>query len=101
MAAMKLHHTETSEASWDGPANEARLPTDESESYYRNAFAWQDPDGDAATKGAYRFIHHCVSEGGNIGAASTVACMTGIGVLNGGRGGATLSLRQRPGPHNR
>src|SRR3989337_4509880 len=96
MAAMKLHHTETSEASWDGPANEARLRTDESESYYRNAFAWQDPEGDAAAKGASRFIHHCVSEGGNIGADSTVACMTGIGVLNGGTGGTTISSSHRP-----
>jgi hypothetical protein len=95
MAAMKLHHTETSEASWDGPANEARLRTDESESYYRKAFAWQDPDGDPATKTAYRFIHHYVSDGGHIHDASTVACMTGIGVLNGGRGGTTIPSSDR------
>lgn len=100
MAAMKVHHTETSEASWDGPANEERLRADETESYYRKAFSWQDPDGDPATKAAYRFIHHYVSEDGEIGAASTVACTTGIGVLNGGRGGTTIPSSDRQGVYD-
>lgn len=90
MGAIGVHHTETSEGGWDGPANEARLKQEQAVSYYRQAFAWQDPDGDEKTKAAYRFIHHEVGGDGSIGAANLRAASTGIGVLNGGRGGTTI-----------
>ena len=90
MPALRVHHTETSEAAWDGPANKARLRLDENEAYYRSAYAWQDPDGDERTKAAYKFIHHFISDDGTVGAASTVACSAGIAVLNGARGGTTI-----------
>lgn len=95
-----MHHTETSDAAWDGPANEARLKLDQPESYYRQAYAWQDPDGDPTTKAAYKFIHHEVDGDGNIGAANVRACVTGIAVLNGARGGTTIPDADRPGVYN-
>jgi len=68
MGAIGVHHTETSEGGWDGPANEARLNADGTAAYYRRAFAWQDPEGDPETKAAYRFIHHEVSGDGTMSA---------------------------------
>ncbi len=97
MPAIAVHHTETSTGGWDGPANEARLKTDGSEAYYRSAFAWQDPDGDPETKSAYKFIHHEVDGDGNVGPANVRACSTGIGVLNGGRGGTSIPASDRRG----
>lgn len=96
-AALPVHHTETSGSSWDGPANEAQLSSDASASILRKAFAWIDPDKDAETKAAYRFIHHEVSGDGDPGAANLIACSTGIGVLNGGRGGTTIPDTDRAG----
>lgn len=95
-----VHHTGTAEAEWDGPANEARLRTDGNEGYYKAAYAWQDPDGDPETKAAYKFIHHAVGEDGTVGNASTVACTTGIAVLNGGRGGSSIPSADRQGVYN-
>ena len=100
MTPMAVHHTGTNDSAWDGPAAEGRLKIDAGEAYYKSAFAWQDPDGDAETKAAYRFIHHFVSEDGTVGEASTVACSTGIGVLNGGRGGTTIPAGDRQGVYN-
>lgn len=97
MPAIALHHTPTSDGSWDGTANEARLKLDQSESYYRKAYAWQDPDADPTTKSAYKFIHHEVDADGNIGAANITACRTGIAVLNGARGGANIPDSDRQG----
>jgi len=97
MPPIRVHHTDTTDTAWDGPANEARLRTDESEAYYRQAYAWQDPDGDPETKAAYKFIHHVVGSDGEIGAANVRACITGIAVLNGARGGADISDGDRRG----
>jgi signal peptide peptidase SppA len=100
MPAIKRHKTETSDGSWDGPANKTRLRSGEDEAYYHKAYAWQDPDGDPATKEAYRFIHHEVSGDGDPGAANMTACSTGIGVLNGGRGGTTIPDGDKGGVHS-
>ncbi|WP_405924860.1 HK97 family phage prohead protease [Streptomyces sp. NBC_00035] len=90
---LAVHSTDTSDATWDGPANSSDLPAEESA--LRQAHAWADPDGDAAAKASYRFIHHFVGVDGDVGAASTVACTTAIGVLNGARGGTTLAEEDR------
>jgi hypothetical protein len=76
---------------------EARLKDDGDEAYYRMAFAWQDPDGDPATKAAYKFIHHEVDDDGKIMAANMRACLTGIAVINGARGGTTIPEADREG----
>jgi hypothetical protein len=89
--AIARHTTPTDDGTWDGGDNETNLPTEEGDaSDYRQCYAWVDPDGDPDTKAAYKFPHHMVSSDGSVGAASTVACSAGIGVLNGGRGGADI-----------
>jgi HK97 family phage prohead protease len=100
MGAIAIHHTETSTGNWDGPANEARLKLDGTEAYYRSAYAWQDAVGDPATKAAYRFIHHEIAGDGSVGAANNRAASTGIGGLNGGRGGTTIPAADRRGVYN-
>lgn len=100
MPAIPVHHTPTSTGTWDGPANEARLRNDGDAAYYRKAFAWVDADGDPETKSAYKFIHHEVSADGTVGPANVRACQTGIGVLNGGRGGADIPSGDRRGVYN-
>jgi HK97 family phage prohead protease len=100
MPALKIHHTDTVETAWNGPQNKANLKNDGSESYYREAFAWQDPDGDPKTKAAYKFIHHEVDADGNVGAANVKGCQSGIGVLNGAMGGTTIPDADRKGVYN-
>lgn len=99
-SAVRSHSTGTSEGSWDGPANEARARSGESLDYYRNIYAWQDSEGDPTTKAAWRFIHHEVNGSGDPGDANIQACRTGIGVLNGGRGGTTIPEADRQGVYN-
>lgn len=99
-AAIPPHKTPTSNASWDGPANEARLKLDQPGAYYRKAYAWVDSEKDETKKNAYRFIHHEVSGSGAIGAANVQACRTGIGVLNGARGGTTIPAKDRQGVYD-
>jgi hypothetical protein len=98
--AVPSHTTATSDASWDGPANEGRVRSGENAAYYRKIYAWQDPDGDLTVKSSWRFIHHLVAGGGEPGAANVRACQTGIGVLNGGRGGTTIPDADRQGVWN-
>jgi HK97 family phage prohead protease len=88
--AIPVHHTGTSTSTWDGPAQETKLDNEDGAAVYKKAFAWVDPEKDADTKAAYKFIHHFVAEDGTVGDASTVACSSGIAVLNGGRGGTTI-----------
>jgi len=95
--AIPRHKTTTSDKPWDGPANEARLKTDQDYEYYRRAYAWRDPDRDESNKTSYKFIHHEVSADGNPGAANIRACQTAIAVLNGARGGADIPDNDRPG----
>jgi hypothetical protein len=73
---VRSHSTQTSEAAWNGSASETKLG-DASAGTMRGAFAWVDPDGDPDNKSSYKFIHH------------------GIGVLNGGRGGARIPKADR------
>ncbi len=98
-SAMGVHHTAVSQGGWDGPGNEARLPSGKTASFYARVYAWRDPDSDEGAKSTYRFIHHEVSGEGVPGAANMRACSTGIGVLNGGRGGTTIPDADRPGVH--
>jgi HK97 family phage prohead protease len=94
-AAIGSHSTATSTGSWDSGAQEKRLPNEAGP--LRAAHAWRDPNGDPATKDAYRFIHHEVSPDGKVGPANLTACSAGIGVLNGGRGGTTIPDSDRQG----
>jgi hypothetical protein len=65
----------------------------------KKAYAWVDPDGDPDVKASHKFIHHEVDRDGSVGAANVKACTSGIGVLNGARGGANVPVRDRKGVH--
>lgn len=100
-AAIARHKTATSDDEWDGPANEARLPSgDGAGPALRKAHGWIDDDGDPDAKASYKFIHHFVSEDGSVGAASTRGCANGRAVLKGGRGGTTIPSADKPGVWN-
>lgn len=100
MPAIPPHSTATTDSAWSGPSAEANLKNDGDAAYYRKAYAWADSDGDPKTKAAYKFIHHMVSSGGEIGAANTRAASSGIAVLNGGRGGTKIPDSDRKGVWN-
>lgn len=72
---------------WSASANRKNLRAKASQTYYERAHAYRDADLDPTTKNAYTFIHHEVGGNGNVGAANLTACSSGIGILNGGRGG--------------
>lgn len=86
MPATPPHKTATDSSAWDGPAQEKKIQTPLTIAEGNATFAWRDPNADATTKAAWRFVHHFVSGSGHPGAASTQACSTAVGVLNGGRG---------------
>jgi HK97 family phage prohead protease len=97
-AALPTHSTPTTDAAWDGPAMDARCPSERAP--LRATHAWVDPEGDPDVKSSYKFIHHMVAADGTPGAANIRACQTGIGVLNGGRGGTTIPDADRQGVWN-
>ena len=98
--AIPYKKTDTVDEAWDGPKMKTNLKTGQDEAYYRKAFAWIDPEGDATTKTAYKFVHHMVDGDGNIGAANIKGCQSGCGVLNGGMGGTTIPDEDRKGVYN-
>jgi hypothetical protein len=101
-AAVGPHHTATADDAWDGPAAEAALPSPMSEATGRGFYAWIDDsqvDAGQMPKTAGRFGHHDVA-GGNPGPANVKACQSGIGVLNGGRGGTTIPGADVQGVYN-
>jgi hypothetical protein len=95
--AIAPHDTATTDAAWDNNTQKTNLSNDAGAATYRKAFAWIDDGADPDNKGSYRFIHHMVSSDGTVGAANMTACSTGIGVLNGGRGGTVIPDSGREG----
>ena len=96
---IRSHSTETSTKAWAGPRMETKLG-DAPARVLRQAYAWVDPEGNPETKGSYKFIHHEVGPGREVGAANVKACTSGIGVLNGARGGADVPPAHRKGIYN-
>ena len=97
--AIRVHHTPTSDTAWDAGSNEKRLRLDGTEFYYRKAYAWQDPDGEGDVKETYKFIHHEISGDGAVSSANIKACQSGIGILNGARGGTKIPGADKSGVH--
>jgi hypothetical protein len=92
---VRPHHTETSRKEWDSGRAERRLPDDASERTLRREFAWvhaRNRESETAAK----FPHHDVTAEGKPGAANIRACINGIAILNGGRGGANIPEGDRP-----
>lgn len=94
------HHTATTDGTWDGPEQEKKLDSPMTEAVASAAYAWLDSeqltDGQI-TKSACKFVHHQVNADGSVGAANLTACSSGIGVLNGGRGGTSISDSDKRG----
>lgn len=95
MPAIPVHHTATSDGLWDAAANVARIPDDAGASVLRRMYAWVDPNGDPATKSAYKLPHHEVDSDGRVGAANVRACRAAIAALNGARGGVDIPRADR------
>ena len=96
--ALPSHSTETSTGTWSGPRAEKKLG-EAKPSTLRKAYAWVDPDQDPHTKSAYKFIHHEIDAHGHVGPANVKAATSGIGVLNGARGGTDIPEADRQGVH--
>lgn len=56
MPAIPVHHTDTVEREWDGPAAVAAAPNDADVLTYMHA--WRSADGDPDIKGSYKLPHH-------------------------------------------
>ena len=93
-----VHHTKTSDGEWDGDRAERRLDNDDV-SAFKQTFAYVDEEKPDRKTGA-KFPHHEVSTSGDVGAANVKACISGIGILNGGRGGADIDRGDRTGIYN-
>jgi hypothetical protein len=92
--AVPVHHTETSPAAWDGPAQVKNIPGGASKALLSDVFAWLPAD-EEPTKTDSSLPHHFVSADGKPGDASTKACSAAIGALNGGRGGVGIPTGDR------
>jgi len=91
---MPIHHTKTSDGSWDADQVERRLDDDDVDAF-RRTFAYVDEEKPDRKTGA-KFPHHEVDADGNVGPANVKACISAIGILNGGRGGADIDRSDRP-----
>jgi len=101
MPAIPVHHTDTSDDPWDGNAAVTELDKSLGPKVIRWEYAWEDkgevdPDADASDKEDFAFPHHFVRDG-RPAAASTKACSSAIGVLNGGMGGSRIPDSDREG----
>jgi signal peptide peptidase SppA len=93
MPAIGVHHTDTVDTPWDGPAAEARLSNDAGAATYRREYAWVDSGADPDTKVAYKFPHHEVAADGTPGAANLNGCRAGMSRL----GQSSVPMSDHPG----
>jgi 2'-5' RNA ligase len=103
LTAVARHETGTTDDPWDASANVGRLDSPMSTSTAERMYAWIDRDqveDGEVTKSACKFPHHMVGENGSPGVANLQGCRSGIGVLNGGRGGADIPSDDRQGIYN-
>jgi len=91
--AMPPHHTRVNDGEWDSGEVEKSLGDDDVKAF-REEYAYVDPDGPERKTGA-KFPHHDVTKDGEVGAANVKALTSGIGILNGGRGGADVDRGER------
>ena len=91
--AVRTHHTATSTKAWDANRAEKRLPDSAGPAARKRLFAWIEDNARVERTG--KFPHHDVSADGKVGPANIRACSSGIGILNGGRGGADISRSDR------
>jgi signal peptide peptidase SppA len=85
MPANPIHHVDTVDDPWDGPAEEAKLASPVTKARGDGMYAWHDasgadPDGDGYpdAKADSKFPHHQVGADGDPGAANEAGCTAGI-----------------------
>lgn len=102
--AIPSHHTSTDDTdSFHGAEFKKRIQGSAAEvdSKMRKFSAWESEDKSRPKpKDAFKFGHHMVSEQGDVGAASVQACLNGIEVLNGARGGTKIPSSDRQGVYD-
>jgi hypothetical protein len=91
--AIAPHHTKTTDGEWDADRAERALGDDDVAAF-RDAYAYVDPESPERKTGA-KFPHHEVSSAGDVGPANVKALTSGVGILNGGRGGADIDRSER------
>jgi hypothetical protein len=90
-SGLPRHSTEIDmDSAWDNGANERRVKSPATKSYFSRIYAWVDNDADNTRKSSYRFIHHMVAADGTPGAANMRALSAAVGALNGSRAGTVL-----------
>ena len=89
------HDTGVVQEPWSG-ADAVRELNSDDQAAYEEAYAYLTYGEDPESKSSYRFIHHEVDDG-KVGDANVIACQTGIGVLNGARGGTTIPTADKLG----
>ena len=100
MPSTPVHHAAVDSSPWDGPTQTAKLQTPLTTDVGNHTFAWRDATADPTLKGSWKFIHHFVGKTGLPGSASTMACSTAVGVLNGARKGTTIPDGDRQGVYD-
>ena len=78
-----------SDSAWDAGANIKRLKSGEPNSYYEKMYTWETEDADG-NKSDFKFPHHEVSEGGEIGEANMKGVAGCVAALNGARTKTTI-----------
>jgi hypothetical protein len=95
------HTTGTIDTPWDFPAVMQRIPNRVAPALARSMYAVVGQDmGSGVLKSDCKFLHHDVSEDGVPGPANLTACVAAIAVLNGSRGGSSLSDIDRRGVYD-
>lgn len=100
MPAVAVHHTGTSDASWDAGAQTKNIPSGAGQGVLGDVYAWKPTGDDADSKTNWKFPHHFVSADGTPGDASTEACSAVVGALNGARTATTIPAGDKRGVYN-
>ena len=87
------HFGSLSDRPWNGASVEGRISAQMTPTGIRAAYAHTDRNGDS--KVAARFLHHEITDGGDIGFANLTACSSGIRVINSGRAGTMTEPDRR------
>lgn len=96
-AIVPLHKSKCADGVWDSVLNEQRALVGQSAGYYQRVYGWRDEEQDVEAKSGWKFIHHFVSDKGDPGDASVRACIAGIAILNGAKGGSIVADSDRRG----
>lgn len=80
-AAVTVHQTATSDGAWDVSTFARRLPNIMPIELARAAYAWVEPIGNRVGKPTLGYLHHEVSETGDVGAANLTACAAAVSAL--------------------